>query len=599
MHRSGLLDGCAQVVVRIECYGPVVEARSALTRVVITLVTSTNDVLRGGQPGQRVGSGANDGGMASAIELAREAFRRRAWREAFVQFSLADVEAGLAIEDLECQATAAYLIGNDGVGLWARAYEECLALGESTRAARCAGWASRELFEAGETARGSGWLARAQRLIEEVGIDCAERGWLLVPEAIACFAADPTRTLAGFATAGEIANRFGDRDLAAMAGMGQGKALIALGFCARAMPLLDEAMVAVTAGEVSPIVAGAVLCGAIEACQAVLDVRRAAEWTAALSRWCDAQPDLVPFRGQCLVHRAEIMQLHGDWQDAIDEAERACECLSGTSAAGYALYRHAELQRLRGDLQHAEETYRAATNAGCQPQPGLALLRLAQGQFDVACAAIRRMADETVGAIARAGVLGPFVEIMLAAGELEDARAGAQELGAIAEEVDTAYVRALATHASGAVRLGQGDPNGALRELRNAWSAWRELSAPYEAAKVRVMIGIACRAVGDADTAAMELDAARLTFDSLGAGPDLALVEQLLSAATTKSPGGLSEREFDVLVLVARGNTNRAIAAALVISEHTVARHVHNIFTKLGVNSRTAASAFAYENHLL
>jgi DNA-binding CsgD family transcriptional regulator len=538
--------------------------------------------------------------VVTAIEVGRDSFRRRAWREAFVQLCAADGDEGLAVDDLERLATAAYLIGRvDCVDVWARAYRQWVAVGEPARAARCAGWAAHALFEAGEVARGGGWLGRAQLLIDERGVDCAERGWLLVPEAIACFAADPSRTLQGFVAAGEIARRFDDLDLGAMAGMGQGRALIALGNCAEAMPLLDDVMVAVTAGEVSPIIAGAVLCGAIEACQAVADVRRATEWTAVLSRWCDEQPDLVPFRGQCLVHRAEIMQLHGDWHDAIDEAARASECLSATPAVGDALYRQAELQRLRGDLQQAEETYRAATNAGREPQPGLALLRLAQGEVGVAVAAIRRVVAETVGAVARARVLAPFVEIMLVAGEAEVARVGADELGEIAVGVGTEYVRALANIASGAVCLAEGDPQRAFFELRAAWAACRDLGVPYEAAKARVLIGLACRAVGDIDTAAMELDAARLAFASLGAGTDLAMVEQLVRSEPTKRPGGLTERELDVLVLVARGNTNRAIAAALVISEHTVARHIHNILTKLGVSSRTAASSFAHEHNLL
>ena len=254
---------------------------------------------------------------------------------------------------------------------------------------------------------------------------------------------------------------------------------------------------------------------------------------------------------------------------------------------------------MRGDLKRAEEAYRAATNAGRQPQPGLALLRLAQGQVDAAVASIRRVADETVGAVPRARMLGPFVEIMLAADEPVVARAGADELGAIAGEVDIVCVRALAAHAAGAVRLAEGDLQGAFAELREAWAAWRDLGAPYEAAKVRLLIGLAFRAVGDADTAAMELDAALLAFESLGAGTDLAQAERLVGNEPATRPGGLTDREVEVLVLVARGGSNGAIAAALLISEHTVARHIHNILTKLGVSSRTAASSFAYENHLL
>ena len=539
-------------------------------------------------------------GVARAIEVGRDAFRRRAWREAYAQLSAADREDGLLVDDLEQMATAAYLIGQDDcVDVWARAYHQCLAQDDAARAARCAGWVAHALLEVGEVARGSGWLARAQHVVDEAGLDGAERGWLLVPQAMGCFPHDLAGALDGFVAAAEIAERYGDRDLSALAGMGQGQTLIALGACERAMPLLDEAMVAVTAGEVSPIVAGGVLCGAIDACQKVLDLRRATEWTAALSRWCDAQPDLVPFRGLCLVHRAQIMQLHGDWEDAIQEAERACEWLSGTQAAGEALYQHAELQRLRGDLRQAEATYRAATSAGRQPQPGLALLRLAQQKVDAAVAAIHRVLDETVGAVARARVLGPFVEIMLAAGELDAAHAGADELGAVADEIDTAYVRALAAHAAGSVRLAEGDPRGALPQLRDAWAAWRDLGASHEAARVRERIGLAFRAVGDTDTAAMELDAARLAFESLGASTDLTRVEQLLRQELPRRPCGLTDREIEVLVLVARGSTNRAIAADLLISEHTVARHVHNIFTKLGVNSRTAAASFAHENHLL
>jgi DNA-binding NarL/FixJ family response regulator len=209
------------------------------------------------------------------------------------------------------------------------------------------------------------------------------------------------------------------------------------------------------------------------------------------------------------------------------------------------------------------------------------------------------VADETVGAVARARILGPYVEIMLAAGELDAAHVGADELSAIADEVGTAYVRALAAHATGSVRLADGDPRGSLTQLRHAWAAWRDLGASHEAATARERIGLAFRAVGDADTAAMELDAARLAFESLGASTDLARVEQLLRPELPRRPRGLTDREIEVLVLVARGSTNRAIAAEMLISEHTVARHIHNILTKLGVNSRTAASSFAHENGLL
>jgi DNA-binding CsgD family transcriptional regulator len=470
--------------------------------------------------------------------------------------------------------------------------------GEPARAARCAFWLGYGLLTNGEFAQGGGWLARAHQLVDAEGVDCVERGYLLIPEAIARFDADPHAALEQFVAAGVTAERFRDQDLAAVAHMGQGQAQVALGRCTEALPLLDEAMVAVTADEVSPIVAGIVFCGVIDACQRALEVRRASEWTAALSRWCDAQPDLVPFRGQCLIHRAEVMQLHGDWQDAIEEARRACDSLRGAPALGDAIYRKAELHRLRGERQAAEDAYREATQAGRQPQPGLALLRLAQGQVDVAVTAIRRVMGETLDTMARARILGPVVEILLVAGDVDEARAAADELVTIADAVGSAFPRALALHATGAVSLAEGDPNGALISLRRAWASWRDLATPYEAAKARVLIGLGCRAVGDEDTAKMELDAARLGFESLGAAPDVVVVEGLLRFRAAPSQGGLTSREIEVLALVARGSTNREIAAALIISEHTVARHVQNIFTKLGVTSRTAAASFAHEHRL-
>ena len=263
--------------------------------------------------------------MVSPLEVGRNAFEQRAWGEAYTQLSAADVGADLSLDDLERLATAAYLTGQDDcVDAWARAYQQCLTLGEAARAARSAGWAAHGSFEAGEVARGGGWLTRARVVLDEGGLEGPERGWLLVPQAMACFADDPARALEGFVAAGEVAKRYGDRDLAALAGMGQGQALISLGAWDRAMPVLDEAMVAVTAGELSPIVAGGVLCGAIDThargcltCAELRSGRRRSVVGANRNR------SLVPFHGQCRLHRAEIMQLHGDWQDAIDEAERA------------------------------------------------------------------------------------------------------------------------------------------------------------------------------------------------------------------------------------------------------------------------------------
>ncbi|MPZ87990.1 MAG: hypothetical protein GEU81_07925 [Nitriliruptorales bacterium] len=368
--------------------------------------------------------------VTSGIRAGQDAFQRRAWREAYTQLSAADRTERLDIDDLQRLATAAHLTGRDDFAdLWTRAHQECLRRGDPARAARCAFWLARGLIDAGETGRAGGWLARARRLIDEEALDCAERGYLLIPQAVARFAEDPAGALEGFVAAGQIAEQFRDRDLAVLAQMGQGRALVVLGAPARAFALLDEVMVAVTSDEVSSLTAGDVLCGAIEACQNALDMRRATEWTAALSGWCDTQPDLVPFRGNCLVHRAEIMQLHGDWDDAVDAATRACEWLSGRPAVGEALYRCAELYRVRGQFEEAEVTYRAAMDAGRQPQPGLALLRLAQGRVEDAEAAIRRVVDEAEDdRVRRSQALAAYVEIVLTAGDVDSGRVAVDDI---------------------------------------------------------------------------------------------------------------------------------------------------------------------------
>lgn len=542
------------------------------------------------------------------IQGGREACERQAWRDAYEQLSAADQQGSLDVDDLDRMGLAAYLVGSVDAATeaWERVHHAFLQRGDAASAARCAFWIGLTRVLRGEHARGGGWLARAQHILEDSALDCAERGYVRVPEALGALnGGDPETARRVFAEITEIAGRFDDADLRALGGLGQGQALVAQGRVTQGVAMLDEAMVAVTTGEVSPITAGIVYCAVILACRGIFDLRRVHEWTAALRRWCSAQQDLKPYRGQCLVHRSEIMQLRGEWADAMDEVRRACEHLSestGDPAMGMALYQRAELFRLRGEFSRAESCYREAIGWGHSAQPGLALLRLAQGRPDDAVAAIRRTVGETGAVGDRPEVLAGCVEIELAAGAVEEARVAADELGEIAAGFDSPYLRAVAGYADGSVLLAAGEPESACASLRRAWAAWHEIDAPYQAARVRLQMARACHRLGDHDTAEMELEAAGRVFEQLGALPAVLQVRRLVRSAGSSSsvrPGGLTAREVEVLRLVATGSSNREIAHRLVISEKTIARHVSNMFTKLGVSSRAAATAYAYEHDLV
>ncbi len=368
-------------------------------------------------------------------------------------------------------------------------------------------------------------------------------------------------------------------------------------------------MLAATAGELSPIVTGLVYCGAIASCQRVYALDRAREWTSALAVWCDAQPQMVTFQGPCLVYRAEILQLRGAWRESIAEAGRAVSAVEPAVSAD-AFYQEAEIHRLRGELALAEEAYRNASQRGREPQPGLALLRVAQGRSDAALSAIRRVVQAAVEPLARTRLLPAFVEISLAVGDVEGARGACAELEATAARFDIVVLDAMADHARGALQLAAGDAAGAVAPLRRAFHVWQNIGAPYIAARIRMALARAFQALGDEDGAGLELDAAREAFEQLGAAPDLAAVDALRpdADAGAKSdardldavaPHGLTPREVEVLRLVASGKTNKDIARDLYHSEKTVERHVSNIFPKVHVASRAAATAYAYEHGLV
>jgi DNA-binding CsgD family transcriptional regulator len=556
----------------------------------------------------------------------RRAYERREWRAAWESLARADEEAPLDAVDLGRLADAAYLIGRDEDFMAAleRQHRLLEGAGDAAGAARAAFRIGFHLADRGEMARATGWFGRAARLLDQAGGEHVERGYLLLPSGLQRFSAGDHDTAARIgAEAAEIAQRFGDRDLLALALHMRGRALVAGGEVEAGLALLDEAMVAVAGDELSPHVTGLIYCSVIGACRSVYALGRAREWTAALADWCERQPDMVAYSGECRVYRAELFQLNGAWAEALAEARRAGERLvdnSGPTAA-LAHYQQGEVHRLLGQFDAAEAAYRAASLAGREPQPGLSLLRLAQGDDDAAAAASRRAVAETTSPLARARILPAHVQIMLAVDDMEEARRACAELEDLSGRYRSAALDAMLRHARGAVSLAAGDPRAALPDLREACREWHALGAPYDVARARLLLGLACRELGDDDGAALELDAARAAFERLGARPDVAVVDAMLAGAGASggsaaggagggagggnpSPGagrahGLTPRELEVLALVATGRTNRAIADHLYISEKTVARHLSNIFTKLGLASRAAATAYAYENDLV
>lgn len=367
------------------------------------------------------------------------------------------------------------------------------------------------------------------------------------------------------------------------------------------MGLLDQAMVVVTGGGTNPLTAGTVYCAVLEECQKVFDLSRALEWTEALQRWC-ADPDMVPYRGQCMVHRSEIMMLHGQWAQAVEEIEGALVLLAGPPAQpglGIAYYQLAELNRLRGRFDNAEQSYGNANLHGVSPQPGLAQLRLAQGRGEAADATVRRLKDELSDRLERCRVLGACTEILLRSNRPDEARVLADELAATALQIKAPLLQAAAAYANGLVLMAEGSTQLACEELRRSQGLWQRLEVPYEVARIRVDVAQAMVKHGDMESAELEFDAARWIFEQLGAQPALRNLESLTGRSKAKTPSGLTARELQVLGLVSTGKTNREVAEALFVSDHTIRRHLQNIFAKLGVSTRTAAAAFAVQHHLI
>ncbi|HUF76795.1 MAG TPA: LuxR C-terminal-related transcriptional regulator, partial [Longimicrobiales bacterium] len=499
-------------------------------------------------------------------------------------------------------AVAAYLVGDEEGFLEAlrEAHQAFLAADDALEAVRAAFWIGQHLAGRGELGRASGWFGRAARVVQEREAEGAARGYVLLPAGLKQLeTGEHEASVETCSQAAEIGRRCRDEDLTALALHVQGRALLRLGRLEEGLALLDEAMVAAASQELSPITTGLLYCSVISACGEVYALRRAQEWTAALADWCEEQPQMIAYTGPCLVSRAEILQRRGEWSRAMEEAEMALERFergAGPGTAGPALYQKGELHRLRGEYAAAESAYKAASRAGREPQPGLALLRMAQGEPEKAAASLRRGLGEARGPLRRARLLPAYVEVLLCLGDVKAASRACDDLDEVASAWSGRVLAALAAQARGSTKLAADDPEGALALLRSACEEWEALDAPYEVARTRMSLAEACRALGDEEGAALELGGAQDAFTRLGASE---AAGGGATAGQDATDHRLTPREREVLAWLATGRTNRAIAEALFISEKTVARHVANIYAKLGLSSRAAATAYAYEHALL
>ncbi len=491
---------------------------------------------------------------SETLSRGRAAYERQAWTEALEQLQAADQLAPLDIGDLNRLATAAYLVGNETASsvAWSRLHHACVTEGDVAGAARSAFWIAFHAQLAGQRAPASVWLARGMRLVDEARGDMVERGYLLYLTAMrTAIEGDPAGAMNLFHDVIAIGKRFGDTDLMAMARQALGRTLVRLGRCAPGAAMFDEAMASVTSGEVSPMLMGGIYCSVIEGCHEMFDLGRAREWTVALDRWCASQPERVPARGNCQVHRSRMLQFHGEWPAALTEAERAQEWLSQPPpqpAMGSACYQVGDMHRLQGDFEAAELAYREASRFGRDPEPGLAELRLAQGQVDQAKTAICRALDLNKEPRARAPLLAAAVQILIAAGDVASAASLATEMARLADEMRVPYVSAIADQATGAVLLAQGNPGGALPNLRAAVDTWQSLNAPYETARARTLMGQASLELGHNDAALMEFEAAQMAFELLEAIPDVVRLDNLISQSdATDETHGLTPREAEVV----------------------------------------------------
>jgi class 3 adenylate cyclase len=480
--------------------------------------------------------------VVAPLEAGRQAASRHAWREAYDAFTSANAEA-LTPEDLESFAEAAWWSGklDEAIELRERSYAGFAAGGEKRSAIRVALAVAWDHALRGAFSLARGWLANVERLLQEQPESPEHGHAAMVRGSITLLTGgNLDEALSEVDRAHDIAKRFGDRDLEAMAVADKGRVLIHSGQVEEGLALLDEATAAATCGELRPFWTGAVYCSTISSCQDVGDFRRAAEWAEAANRWCE-RVDVTGFPGSCRVHHAEIMRLRGDWTKAEEQALAACAELQDfdrmITAGGY--YEVGEVRRRRGEFAAAEEAYREANAWGHDPQPGLALLRLVQGKVQEAVANVRRALEEVEAPLMRLRALPAQVEIAVADGDLKTARAAADELERVVDAHKIGDRRTPAFDAAvhlafGRIKLAEGDSEWATRCLRRARDGWREVGAPYEIAQARMLLGLAYRRQGDEPAVRSELEAALMTFERLGAKLDEERVKELLGRLETR-----------------------------------------------------------------
>ena len=480
--------------------------------------------------------------MEDPLAAARDALDRHAWREAFELLRAEDEGGTLSPHDLELLGEAAWWSGEIDACISARerAYAGYVEAGEPEEAAMVALALVRDHSNRLEGAMSAAWLKRAERLLEGRPASLAHGYLEMMRARRAQMAGEFDRAIELGAVAVENGMRYGDPNLQALALVYQGMAMVGRGDAAEGLALLDEATVAAVSGELRPNVTGMVYCNMISTCQELAEYRRAGEWTEAAKRWCERQA-ISGFPGLCRVHRAEIIRLRGSWAEAEHEARQACTELMDHGLPAFAadgFYEVGEIRMRMGDLAAAEEAFQQANELGRDPQPGLALLRHAQGNTETASALLRRSLEETHDPLLRVQRLAGHVEISVAAGDLDAADRAATELEETAERYGSEALQATASVARARLLVARGGADEAVRAARLGWDLWRSVDAPYEAALARVILGQAYRARGDQETGDLELRAARSSLEKLGAIPDATRVSELLGEAVAPPEGG-------------------------------------------------------------